>query len=209
MVTTTNEGYYTHSANVNEAEKAECDPCLLGTWDVDPESFAAYMERIMARSGQTFDLTVSGHQYLQFNVKGVILSQREDFTITIDEQFSTIINGHGNGNYSADGKEMTVTNFLDITDSVGMDLGGGQVTYFNDNNQGSFSIFGETYGGIGVGGVDLNTDNAPTNTTGKYVCNKDTLTVTIPEYGDLMFNRVDKILPTPIPTPGTPDIPNP
>ncbi|MEJ2486184.1 MAG: hypothetical protein P8Y68_10655, partial [Anaerolineales bacterium] len=107
VVTTTNEGYYTHSANVNEADKAECDPCLLGTWDVDPESFAAYMERIMALSGQTFDLTVSGHQYLQFNVKGVILSQREDFTITIDEQFSTIINGHGNGNYSADGKEMT------------------------------------------------------------------------------------------------------
>jgi len=208
-ITTTKDSYVNHKVEVTLAEKAECDPCLLGTWDVDPNSFAEYMERIMARSGQTFDLAVSGHQYLQFKVKGVILSQREDFTITIDDQFSTIINGHGNGNYSADGKEMTVTNFLDITDSVGMDLGGGQITYFNDNSQGSFSIFGETYGAIGVGGVDLNTDNAPTNTTGKYVCNKDTLTVTIPEYGDLMFNRVDKILPTPIPTPGAPDNPNP
>jgi hypothetical protein len=209
VVTTTGEGYYTHSANVTESEKAECDPCLLGTWDIDPDSYAEYMERIMAQSGESMDLAVSGHLYLQFQTNGIVISQREDLRMSFDNQVSTVINGNGSGKYSADGEELGVYSFLDITNSVGLDYGNGQITYFNDNSQGSFSIFGQTYAAPGVGGVDLNAGNSPTSTSGEYVCKQDSLAITVPEYGELIFIRVDKILATPIPTPGSPDIPEP
>jgi hypothetical protein len=211
VVTTTNEGYYTHSANVNEAEKAECDPCLLGTWDVDPESYKAFMERIMAQAdtgGMAINLGIGGHQYLQFVVDGKVYSQREDFSIRINDQLTTIINGSGSGSYSANGKEMTVSNFLDVTESVGLDVGDGQITYSTDGSQANFSIFGMDYSSPTIG-PGLNEGNTPQTRSVEYVCEKDTLTITMPDFGDLLLNRVDKILPTPIPTPGTPDIPNP
>ncbi|MCB2178804.1 hypothetical protein KQH61_05270 [bacterium] len=207
-LTTTKDSYTSYTANVTLAEKAECDPCLLGTWDVDPESFAAYMEAIMAKSPtpQSMDLTVGGHQYLQFVEDGKVLSQRADFTITINNQVSTIINGAGSGTYTADGEKMTVSNFLDVTESVALNYGNGQLVYQNSGDQASFSIFGEQYDTLGV---DLNDGNTPTSTSAQYVCNQDTLTITLPEFGDLMFNRVDKILPTPVPTAAPPSNPEP
>ena len=211
VVTTTGDGYYTHSANVTLAEKAECDPCLLGTWDVDPESYKAFMERIMAQAdtgGMVIDLGIGGHQYLQFVIDGKVYSQREDFAITINDQLTTIINGFGSGSYSANGEEMTVSNFLDVTESVGLKVGNGQITYSTDGNQANFSIFGTDYSSPALG-PDLNEGNTPQTRSVQYVCDKETLTITMPDLGDLLFNRVDKILPTPIPTPGSPDVVEP
>jgi len=209
VVTTTDEGDYTHTANVTEAEKAECDPCLLGTWDIDPDSYAEYMERVMAQAGETMELGISGHLYIQFQTDGVVISQREELRMIFENQFSAVINGYGSGNYSADGEELGIYSFLDIINTVGLDYGNGQVTYLNDNNQSSFSIFGQTYAAPNVDGVDLNDGNTPADASGEYVCKQDTLTITVPEFGELRYIRVDKILPTPIPTPGTPDVVEP
>jgi len=211
VVTTTGDGNYTHSANVTEAEKAECDPCLLGTWDVDPESYKAFMERIMAQAdtgGMTINLGIGGHQYLQFVVDGKVYSQREDFSIRINDQLTTIINGFGSGFYTANGEKMTVSNFLDVTESVALDVGNGQITYSTDGSQASFSIFGTDYSSPAMG-PDLNEGNAPQTRSVDYVCEKETMTITMPDLGDLLFNRVDKILPTPVPTPGSPDVVEP
>ncbi len=208
-ITSVKDSYVNYDIDVTLAEKAECDPCLLGTWDVDPESYEAFMERIMEQvdtGGMVIDLKIGGHQYLQFVVEGKIYSQRDDFTITINDQVTTIINGFGSGSYSANGEEMTVSNFLDVTESVGMDIGGGQITY--TENSASFSIFGMDYTDPNAG-INLNEGNTPQTRTVEYVCEQDTMTITMPDYGDLLFNRVDKILPTPIPTPGSPDNPNP
>jgi hypothetical protein len=171
---------------------------------VDPESYKAFMERIMsqAEGGMAIDLTIGGHQYFQFEIDGKINSQREDFAITSNNQVTTIVNGHGSGSYSADGEEMTVSNFQDITESVGMDFGGGQITYTEQSA--SFSIFGMDYTDPNAG-INLNEGNTPQTRTVEYVCHQDTLTITMPEFGDLDFNRVDKILPTPVPTAAPPD----
>jgi hypothetical protein len=203
-ITSVNDFYANYDIDVTLDEKAECDPCLLGTWDVDPESYKAFMERIMsqAEGGMAIDLTIGGHQYFQFEIDGKINSQREDFAITSNNQVTTIVNGHGSGSYSADGEEMTVSNFQDITESVGMDFGGGQITYTEQSA--SFSIFGMDYTDPNAG-INLNEGNTPQTRTVEYVCHQDTLTITMPEFGDLDFNRVDKILPTSVPTAAPPD----
>ncbi|MEJ2486597.1 MAG: hypothetical protein P8Y68_12765, partial [Anaerolineales bacterium] len=87
-------------------------------------------------------------------------------------------------------------------------VGDGQITYSTDGSQANFSIFGMDYSSPTIG-PGLNEGNTPQTRSVEYVCEKDTLTITMPDFGDLLLNRVDKILPTPIPTPGTPDIPNP
>lgn len=200
-ITSVDDFYVDYEIDITLDEKAECDPCLLGTWDVDHQSFETYIEGIMARnpSGGTIDLSVGGHQYLQFKTDGKVLSQRKDFTLRINEQFSTIINGNGSGTYTANGEVLTVMNFLDITDSVGFDYGNGQITYTNNSNQASFSIFGMDYSDPNLA-TDLNAGNAPQTQSAQYVCDKDDLTITIPNLGELLFNRVDQILPTPVPT---------
>ncbi|HSG25845.1 MAG TPA: hypothetical protein VLA32_06975 [Anaerolineales bacterium] len=210
-ITSVKDSYANYDIDVTLAEKAECDPCLLGTWDVDPESYKAFMERIMAQAdtgGMAINLEIDGHQYLQFVVDGKVYSQREDFAITINDQLTTIINGFGSGSYSANGEEMTVSNFLDVTESVGLKVGNGQITYNKDGSQASFSIFGTDYSSPAMG-PDLNAGNTPQTRSVEYVCEQDTLNITMPDLGDLLFNRVDKILPTPIPTPGSPDVVEP
>jgi len=206
-ITTTEDSYTNYDVNVTLADKAECDPCLLGSWDVDPESYEAFMERIMAQAvaGQTMDLKVGGHQYLQFLTDGKILSQRDDFAITVNDQLTTTLNGNGSGNYTADGEDMTVSNFIDTTESVALDLGG-VITYTEDST--SFSIFGMDFSDP-TGGISLNEGNTPQTRTVEYVCENDTMTITMPDLGELLFNRVDRILPTPIPTPAPPDNPQP
>lgn len=48
--------------------------------------------------------------------------------------------------------------------------------------------------------TDLNAGTTPQTQSAQYVCDKDDLTITIPDLGELLFNRVDQILPTPVPT---------
>lgn len=203
-ITSVDDFYVDYEIDVTLDEKAECDPCLLGTWDVDPESYAAFMKRVMeqAQTGMTIDLKFGGHQYLQFETDGKIRSQREDFSITINNQITTILNGHGSGTYSADGEEMTVNSFVDVTESVALSTAAGQVTYTPESA--SYSIFGMDFTDPNTK-INLNEGSTPQTRTVEYVCRQDTMTITMPEFGDLDFNRVDKILPTPVPTAAPPD----
>lgn len=209
--TTTKDGYSNYTANVTLAEKAECDPCLLGTWDIDKESYKAFMERIMAEAdtqGMTIDLAFGGHQYLQFETDGKVLTQRDEFSITINDQITTIINGHGQGNYSTtDGEKLTVSGFVDSTEDVSMSVAGGQITYSSESA--TFSFFGTNYSDPNLA-MNLNEDSGPQSHSIEYVCEQDTLSMTIQgyeQYGEVVFNRVDKILPTAVPTSAPADQP--
>ncbi len=193
VITTTKDSYTAYDVNVTLVEQAECDPCLLGTWDVDPVSYAQAMEDLMSQvdiGGMSLDLIISGHEYLQFVTEGKVFTQREDFAITVNGIITTTIDGFGSGNYSANGEELTVTNFLDTADSVG-------ISFFGSNDPAQFT------------GSFLNEGDTPQSQTVPYICEQDTMILTLPQLGDLLFNRVDKILPTPIPTEGPPDNPQP
>ncbi len=189
-ITTTQDFYTTHTIDVTLAEKAECDPCLLGTWDVDPVSYANAMKKIMAQGGADVGLIVEGHMYLQFVTDGKAITQRENFAITGNGIVTATLNGLGGGNYTANGEEITVTNFVDTTDSVG-------IGFFGAPDPNPYT------------GPMLNKDNAPQNETAPYVCKQDELTITMPEMGDVLWHRVNKILPTPVPTAVPPDQPQP
>ena len=67
------------------------------------------------------------------------------------------------------------------------------------------NIFGQTADVPGASGAGVG--DGPQQASGTYVCDEETLTVDQPDYGELLFDRVDEILPTPIPTPVL--VPNP
>jgi hypothetical protein len=83
-----------------------------------------------------------------------------------------------------------VTNFVDTTESVG-------IGFFGAPDPNPYT------------GPMLNEGNAPQTETAPYVCQQDDLTITMPEMGDVLWHRVDKILPTPVPTAAPPDQPQP
>jgi hypothetical protein len=211
--TTTKDGYMTYDANVTLAEKAECDPCLLGTWDIDHESYKMFIEKIMAEADtgdMAIDLSFDGHQYLQFETDGKLLTQLEDFSITINDQVTTIVNGSGLGTYSTtDGEKLTISGFVDYIEDVSLSTAGGQITYTSETA--TFSFFGTDYSDPNIA-MDPNKDSGPQNHAGEYVCNEETLTMIMQgyeQYGEVVFNRVEKILPTPEPTPAPADAESP
>ena len=188
-------------------EIAECDPCLLGTWEIDPDSFEAFLMGLFEQygagagmpAGTEFTITVDGYDYVQFLEEGDMLTQREDFVISMGTNqgpaFVTTINAQGSGKYSADGEELTVSQLVDIVTELRGEIGGISVT--QNLSAGTYSFFGNTVAGPGLDG---NVDG-PTSTTAAYVCTQQTLTIDQPQFGEVVFNRVDKILPTPVPTP--------
>lgn len=208
VVTTIDDSrQFTFKATINEMEIAECDPCLLGTWDVDPDSFEAFIMRIFEQygggagmpAGMSLSVAISGHDYIQFLEEGDMLTQREGFTIAFGTDgtpvITTIIDSQGSGKYSADGEAMTVSQLVDVVSRIRAEAGG--VSISQTPSAGTYSFFGNTAAGPGFGSPT----DGPTSTAAQYVCNEETLTITQPELGELLFNRVEKILPTPVPTP--------
>jgi hypothetical protein len=188
VMTTVKDHYTSYDLNVTKAEKAECDPCLLGTWDVDRIKYAALMEKIINQGGADIDLLVTGHLYLQFETNGKASTRRVDLTIIPNGIVSTTLNGSGDGNYTADGKQMTISNLVDNTTSA------------------AINWFGFPGPDISTDS-DLNEGNVAQTETAAYVCQQDSLTISLPEYGEMVFNRVDEILPTPVPTSASPSQP--
>lgn len=188
VMTTVKDHYTSYDLNVTKAEKAECDPCLLGTWDVDQTKYAEMMEKLINQGDADIDLLVTGHLYLQFETNGKASTRRVDLTIIPNGFVSTTLNGSGDGNYTADGKQMTISNLVDNTTSA------------------SLNWFGFP-GSRVLTDSDLNEGNTPQTETAAYVCENNSLTISLPEYGEMVFNRVDELLPTPVPTAAPPSQP--
>jgi hypothetical protein len=194
------------NADVTELEEASCDPCVLGTWDMDTESFARLLEEAIAAgalpelpSGGMIDIEVEPHLYYQFDEEGQITSQRDSFTTVIispgEPPVRTIVDAQGIGTYSADGEVMEVSGMTFQIGAVQVLVDGVDVSAFMTPDTSTFTFFGDSGSGPGLGesaGIDSSSVN--------YVCTDESLEMTSPE-GVVSFTRVDLVLPTPIPAP--------
>ncbi len=196
---------YTYIIEATNVEKAECDSCLLGSWDIEPVSFAAFISSFMAQTpdmpaGAT--LEVAGHDYLRFETDGQLTTMRDDFQFIIGipnaPKLYTTINSYGNGMYTADGEVIVVTDLVDTVESVAITTADGQIVSSFTGSRNNVSFFGTT-ASVNTG-TDINSGNGPEAVTGTYICTPETLEITIPE-GTVLFLRVEEIPPTPVPTP--------
>lgn len=173
VVATTDDGSKTGKIKVDMIEEAVCDPCLLGTWDLDLDSF---QEMIMSGMdsggalppGASFDL--AGHYYIAFDDDGGFREQRDGLTISSSYQGFTmniVIDGFARGTYTADGENVEVINLVD------------------------------DYTNVSLGGQTFAQDSRVLDGAGTYECRKDDMTVTVASHEPLHWQRVDKILEPP------------
>jgi hypothetical protein len=208
MAVTSVDGPGTVTDKVNTVDVAVCDPCLLGKWDVDPESFAAYMQRVAGSNAQTsqgpVEFGVSGHYYVEFKVDGDMTTRRADFQLRVaaggNPAIITLIDSQGSAHYSTtDGESLSLWAVQNHTNSITSTLEGSGLSIRQAPAMTTVEYFGAAFGsGSGMTGAE----SGPQSGTAKYVCGNDALDITSDSMGSLTFNRVDEIIPTPIPTPG-------
>ncbi len=208
-----------NTIQVTEAEQAVCDPCLLGAWRIDNLSFSEYMEGVFEENVpqvSNFVTYIGGDYFMQFDSEGNIQTQRIDLSVyyglesgipiqptlnpdapgpqptemvSVPVNGTVVINSSGIGKYSADGEIMKVTQFVDVVDDATAGIGAYSSGFF-----------------IAMGGI--NSENMPggvasesPNESAPYTCEGDILEITMPYYESILrLDRVDHILPTPVPT---------
>jgi hypothetical protein len=195
---------YTYTIEATKVEKAECDPCLLGSWDIEPDSFEAYIMGLMAQSPEMpagFTIEIAGHDYLKFYENGQITTLRDNFRFAMGipgaPQVITTINAHGDGQYSADGEFISMSNLIETVDTTSVTTADGQIVSTMSGSTTNVSIFGNS---ASLQTEDINSDQTADSATGAYICTAETLEITLPE-GTVLFLRVEEIPPTPVPTP--------
>lgn len=207
LAVTSVDGAGSFIAKINKVEEGACDACLLGTWDVDPDSFAAYFQRVAQSGGQqpgaSLEVSVSGHNYVVFKPDYSILTRRADFRIRIASSGSpgviTSLDTQGSASYTADGEKLDVWNVHDTTNSITTTVEGTGLTISQTPDQTTYSFFGDSSSTR----TGLPDDEAhPKSSVGAYTCTDKTLNITTNDFGDVLFHRVEEILPTPVPTAG-------
>jgi hypothetical protein len=180
---------------VDTVERAECDPCLLGTWEIRLDTFR---DRLTSRfaaeglpGGATFEFL--GHYYVAMDDDGVVKEQRDGLTSRITAQgfaVDFVTDSFAEGTYTADGENLTVRDmvetYLEVTSTLGpLGINLGQ-------EEGTVSIFGGP--SVTVDGVGQPSDTGGTAT---YECDEEVLTVTVAGFDPITLDRVDKILEPP------------
>ena len=204
LALTSVEENYKYTIEATEVEKAECDPCLLGSWDIEPDSFEAFLMGLMAQTPDMpagFTVEIAGHDYLKFHEDGEMTTLRDNFQLSMSipgaPAVINTINAHGGGKYTADGEVITVDNLIETVDNVTVTTADGQVMSTMSGSTTTVSFLGNS---ATFQTEDINSDQTADSTTGSYICTQDTLEITIPE-GTVLFLRVEEIPPTPVPTP--------
>jgi hypothetical protein len=209
VVTSTESSKFDYNFRVSEAERAVCDPCLLGAWAIDNDSFEDFILRLsenqdMPADAGDFTIEIEGFNYIEFNEDARFITRRDAYAITIgasnyDATFTTVIDSQGGGVYSADGENLQVSQITDYVNSIDAFMAGVPISLSQTPGSGTYNFFGNTTSGPG-----LTQQEGPQKASGTYVCEEDILVIDQPVYGEVLFNRVEKILPTPIPTPSAP-----
>ncbi len=176
-VTTNVQSLNTLTVTIDVVEEASCDPCLLGTWSLDLNTFEQMIVSGMQAQGgglppgTSFEL--SGAYYVAFGEDSAVLEQRDGLTILASSQGFSIpirINSFAEGEYSADGQRVTVSGIIESYNEVTIDA---PVSF---------------------------TTSQPSvleNGFGSYTCSADALVVTVDGFDSVAFARVDKILVPP------------
>lgn len=168
----------TFTVQIDEVQEAACDPCVLGTWSLRLDTFRSMIENAMAAQGGAIpggvNWSLGGAYFLQFVDQEVVREQRDALEIMFGMDgvgaFSTTIDSFAAGTYSADGERLTVNDLVESYNQVTTSL-----------------PFGGTY----------SFPSAIDQGAGGYVCDEDTLTVTVDGFDPVVWDRVDKILEPP------------
>ncbi len=180
VVATTDQGTHTAKIQIDRIEEASCDPCMLGTWSLDLDTFGTMIREAMAAEGGGIppgtEFVFSGNYYTSLDDKGVMLEQRDGLVITIAAAGTEIgftIDSFAQGKYTADGERVSIFDvfefYADVTTSV---------PFFDG------AVFAQGSSFMGGAGGD-------------YVCSTDDMTVTLDGFQPIRFDRVDKILVPP------------
>jgi hypothetical protein len=208
VTTTDTGGSVDFIADIEKVEKAECDPCLLGVWEVDNTSFEEYIKRLLDSQGglegfppgMELLLEIEGHYYVEFKEDREMLTRRDNFSILSGAVgfpgLITIIDSQGNGEYSTtDGKRLSLYNLVDYVNLVEAYIEDMPINVNMTTGASTYSMFGASASGPGY-----ENDSGQDNVTSDYICTEENLTINDPEFGELLYNRVEKIIPTPVPT---------
>jgi hypothetical protein len=207
LMTTTDVQDYELELEVTKVEEATCDPCVLGTWDVDNENFGQYLDTMMnqdtAGTGVEFAInSVSGRLFVTFDEERKMSIGSESFqtTISVPAVSQTIvvdIRASGTGTYHADGETINLSNIqtgIEGSNETGtstLDVSGNTAVLQLPLN----NLFG--YGTALGAGVPINVEPKPVS----YVCSEEQLQWTPEGLPTVLLNRVEEIPPTPQPTP--------
>ena len=172
VVATSGEDSYEVQVQVDTTEQAVCDPCLLGAWSMQLDTFEMMLLNAIAAGGGlppgvSFDI-VSGEYLLAFDAEGGLTEQRAALTVRAISGaggFDFTIDSFAEGDYQADGENISATDVVES--SVSVDAGPASI----------FTSAGSTTSGSGT-----------------YVCDRDVLVVTIQGFDPVTFDRVDRIL---------------
>jgi hypothetical protein len=210
VTTTETSGQFNFIANIEKVEKAECDPCLLGVWQIDNDSFENYILGAMASQGgvegfppgSELFMEVEGAYLMEFKENSDLLSRRDNLSVTTGATgypgFTSVIDSQGTGSYSTrDGKQLDFFDMNDYVNQVQAFMNGVPFSVNLMPGGGTYNVFGQT-DTLPAEGYENSNEQASLSVN--YVCNDETLTITHPEYGDLLLKRVEKIMPTPVPT---------
>jgi hypothetical protein len=176
VVTTVASGTHKVTMQVDEIEEAVCDPCVLGTWDLDLDTFQAMIMAAMGEAlptGASFD--IGGNYYISFDDEAGFQEQRDGLTVQMTfsgQSIASVIDSFSVGEYSADGENMAVINVADL------------------------------YVVVSMGGSGFAQEGSIISGDGTYECRQDDMTITVTGFEPVEWVRVDKILePPPIPEP--------
>jgi len=170
---------------IDKVEKAECDPCLLGAWSLDLDTFESLIAAGVAGQGgmppgASFEL--GGAYYIQFEEDATLKEQRDGLEIIagVDGMGSITftVDSFATGEYNADGENMSISNLVESFNEVRVDIPFG----------GAYSF-----------------PSAIDSASGTYTCDEDLLVVTASGLEPVTWLRVDKILEPPD-APTDPDV---
>ncbi len=150
--------------DVTLVEQAPCDPCVLGAWELQLATFAAYLNGSFPGGVVTID----GHYYFDFDENRNVVSRRQPLIVTVSSGGATLppieIRGVETGKYSADGQVISVS---DIVADGRAGFAGGPLT--------------------GSGPDFLSGQESA------YECDQDTLVISDLTFDPLVFDRIDAI----------------
>jgi hypothetical protein len=183
VVATAPENTYTVKMQVDDVEVAVCDPCLLGGWSLQLDTFGEMLRTGMASAGTpmppgtSFEF-VGGEYLVAFDDEGKLTEQRDALAVRVGQEgvgsLDLAIDSFAAGDYTADGENITATDIVE------------------DYARVSFSIPG--MGGFGIGGSSVFTFSGDTTGgAGTYECNRDNLTITVESFSPIVWDRVDRI----------------
>jgi hypothetical protein len=137
------------------------DPCILGVWRLDNESFAEAMETLSAAAALPLDVEISGDDYARFTATPgddepvlAFSSRRVDFTMALSTSAGTanfLLNSEEAATFGAatpaDGVAGSgvfwLTDTMTVSESAEMTANGVSIVLESDQS-GSFDVFGYT-----------------------------------------------------------------